>query len=118
MKVIAGVDGSKYGRWATEWIAQLPFASSPQVTALHVVDVVSLRAPFVVQPVVIWNEHFIQTEIKRLETWRKKVAAETKTLLFTTLERTSGIEDGIAKTVVIDQRKGAKSTLPLYRLMI
>jgi hypothetical protein len=55
MKVIAGVDGSKYGRWATEWIAQLPFASSPQVTALHVVDVVSLRAPFVVQPVVIGN---------------------------------------------------------------
>ena len=37
MKVIAGVDGSKYGRWATEWIAQLSFASSPQVTALHVV---------------------------------------------------------------------------------
>jgi len=81
MKVIAGVDGSKYGRWATEWIAQLPFASSPQVTALHVVDVVSLRAPFVVQPVVIGNEHFIQTEIKRLETRGKKVAAETKTLL-------------------------------------
>jgi nucleotide-binding universal stress UspA family protein len=81
MKVIAGIDGSKYGRWATEWIAQLPFASPPQVTALHVVDVVSLRAPFVVQPVVIGNEHFIQTEIKRLETRGKKVAAETKTLL-------------------------------------
>lgn len=49
--------------------------------ALHVVGVVSLRAPFVVQPIVIGNEHCIQTEIKRLETRGKKVATETKTFL-------------------------------------
>jgi nucleotide-binding universal stress UspA family protein len=81
MKVLAGVDGSKYARWAIEWIAQFPFASSPQVTALHVVDVVSLRAPFINQPVVIGNEHFIQAEITRLVTRGKKIAAETKALL-------------------------------------
>ena len=52
MKVIAGVDGSKYGRWAMEWIAQLPFASPPRVTALHVLDIGALRALFLVQSVM------------------------------------------------------------------
>lgn len=81
MKVIAGVDGSKYARWAIEWIAQFPFASSPQVTALHVVDVVSLRAPFINQLVVIGNEHFIRAEITRLVTRGRKIAAEIRILL-------------------------------------
>ncbi|HXC67950.1 MAG TPA: universal stress protein [Nitrospiraceae bacterium] len=81
MKVIAGVDGSKYARWAIEWIAQFPFASSPQVTALHVMDIVSLRAPFLGQPVVIGNAHFIRAEITRLVTRGKKIVAETTTLL-------------------------------------
>jgi len=81
MKVIAGVDGSKYARWAIEWIAQFPFASSPQVTALHVMDIVSLRAPFLGQPVVIGNAHFIRAEITRLVTRGKKIADEITTLL-------------------------------------
>lgn len=81
MKILLAVDGSKHGRWATEWISQIPFATAPQVTALHVVDVVSLRAPFMVQPVVVGIERFIQAEIKRLETLGTKVVAETKELL-------------------------------------
>ena len=81
MKVIAGVDGSKYARWAIEWIAQFPFASSPQVTALHVVDVVSLRTPLIKQPVVIGNEHFIRAEIARLVTRGRKITAEIRTVL-------------------------------------
>lgn len=81
MKILLAVDGSKHGRWAMEWISQIPFSTAPQVTALHVVDTVSLRAPFMVQPVVVGNERFIQEEIKRLETLAKKVVAETKELL-------------------------------------
>lgn len=81
MKVLLAVDGSKHARWATEWISQIPFATPPQVTALHVIDTVSLRAPFMAQPVVVGNERFIQEEIKRLETLATKVAAETKALL-------------------------------------
>jgi len=81
MKILLAVDGSKHGRWATEWISQIPFATAPQVTALHVVDVVSLRAPFMVQPVFVGNERFIQAETKRLETLGTKVVAETKELL-------------------------------------
>lgn len=83
MKILVAVDGSKYGRWATEWIAHLPLVSSPQVTALHVVDVLSLRAPFTAQPVVVGNERLIQEEIRRLEERSKNVVAETKELFST-----------------------------------
>jgi nucleotide-binding universal stress UspA family protein len=61
--------------------SQIPFATPPQVTALHVIDTVSLRAPFMVQPAVVGNERLIQEEIKRLETLGTKVVAETKELL-------------------------------------
>lgn len=81
MKVIAGVDGSKYARWVIEWIAQFPFASSPQVTALHAVDIVALGAPFMVQRRVIGNRHFLQAEIRRVEASGRQVVAETKALL-------------------------------------
>lgn len=81
MKILLAVDGSKYGRWATEWMSRIPFATAPQVMALHVVDTVSLRAPFMVQPVFVGNERFIQEETKRLEAQGTKVVAETKELL-------------------------------------
>lgn len=81
MKILVPVDGSKYGRWATEWVARLPWAPPLQITALHVVDTVSLRAPFMVQPVVVGTEPYIREEIKRLEAHGKQVVAETKALL-------------------------------------
>jgi hypothetical protein len=67
MKVLIATDGSKYGKWATEWVARMPFAEKPDVSVLHVTDVEALRAPFMFQPVVIGNEPFIQEEIKRIE---------------------------------------------------
>ncbi len=81
MKIVVAVDGSKYGRWATEWAARLPWTPPLQFTALHVVDTLSLRAPFMVQPVVVGAEPYIREEIKRLEAHGKDVVAETKALL-------------------------------------
>jgi nucleotide-binding universal stress UspA family protein len=81
MKIVVAVDGSKYGRWATEWVARLPLVPPLQLTALHVVDTLSLRAPFMVQPVVVGTEPYIREEIKRLEAHGKRVVAETKALL-------------------------------------
>lgn len=81
MKILLTVDGSKYGRWATEWIARMPFSTKPHVTALHVVDVAALRAPFVIQPPVVGNEPFIQEEINKLEARAKQVTAQTNALL-------------------------------------
>ena len=81
MKVLIATDGSKYARWATEWVARMPFADSPDVTVLHVADVEALRAPFMFQPVVIGNEPFIQEEIKRIEAGGKRTIAEAKVQL-------------------------------------
>jgi len=80
MKIVAAVDGSKYGRWAIEWIARVPFAKSPEVTAVHVLDVVSLRAPFMVQPVVAGNVQLLRKEMQRLVRLSKRVMAESNSL--------------------------------------
>jgi nucleotide-binding universal stress UspA family protein len=81
MKVLVAIDGSKFGRWGLEWIAHMPFAAPPQITALHVVDVAALRAPFMVQPVMAGNERYIREEIQRLEERAKKTVAEARTVL-------------------------------------
>ncbi len=83
MDVIVPVDGSKYSQWALDWAAQLPFSSSTKVKALHVVDLVSLRAPLTPHPVIVWNEAIIQAETKRLAAEGKRIAAETKERLAT-----------------------------------
>lgn len=81
MKVVVAVDGSKYGRWATQWAARMPFATPPHVTALHVVDVASLKAPLTPHPVVVWNVRNMRAELRRMQAWASKVTAETKTLM-------------------------------------
>ncbi|MBI3809773.1 MAG: universal stress protein [Nitrospirae bacterium] len=81
MKVVVAVDGSKYGRWAVQWIGGMPLVKRPAVTALHVVDLAALRAPFVSQPAMIGYEVYLQAEKKRLENRAKKAMAETTALL-------------------------------------
>mgnify|MGYP001561064685 CR=1 FL=1 len=91
MKILIAVDGSKYSTWAVHWIARMPFAGVPRVSALHVVDLASLRAPFMVQPVLAGNEPFIREETQRMEARAKKVKAETKEIL-ASLELEGGVE--------------------------
>lgn len=94
MKILAATDGSKYGRWAIEWLAAVPFAVEPVVRVLHVVDVASVRAPFMIQPVVLGTARYIQSEVKRLETAAKSTKKESEGLLSTL---------GLSGTVTIDQ---------------
>ena len=68
MNVLVATDGSKYGRWGLNWVAKLPFVEPPRVTALHVLDIGALRAPFLAQPVMAGSERYIQEEIQR---WRR-----------------------------------------------
>ncbi len=77
MKIVVGVDGSKYGRWALDWVTSVPLTSKADVTAVHALDLGALRAPFMVQPVVIGNEPFIQAETKRLEAQARQVVADS-----------------------------------------
>jgi len=61
-----------------EWLRRLPLAAPSDITVLHVVDLASVRAPFVAQPVVVGNELFIREEINRLEKRANKTVAEAK----------------------------------------
>lgn len=81
MKVIIGVDGSKYGRWAAGWAARLPVAKPVRVTAVHAVDLTYLKAPFMSQPVVIGNEPFLRAEVRRIENLSRRVVRETRAML-------------------------------------
>jgi nucleotide-binding universal stress UspA family protein len=78
MNIVLAVDGSKYSRWATDWVHELPLVRLGRVTAIHVVNLAALRAPFMVQPTRIGYEGFIQAEAKRLETQAKQVATSTR----------------------------------------
>ena len=78
MNVLVATDGSKYGRWGLNWVAKLPFVEPPRVMALHVLDVATLRAPFLAQPVMAGNEPYIQEEIQRMETRSAKTITDTK----------------------------------------
>lgn len=81
MKILATTDGSKYGRWAIEWLADMPFVVQPVVRVLHVVDVASVRAPFMVQPIMAGTERYVQAEVNRLEKAAKAAKEESIALL-------------------------------------
>ncbi|HEY6288730.1 MAG TPA: universal stress protein [Nitrospiraceae bacterium] len=78
MNVLVATDGSKYGRWALNWVAKLPFVEPAKVMALHVLDIATLRAPFLAQPVMAGNERYIQEEIQRMEARSAKTITDTK----------------------------------------
>lgn len=90
MKILATTDGSKYGRWAIEWLADMPFIVQPVVRVLHVVDVASVRAPFMVQPIIAGTERYIQSEVNRLEK-AAKVAKEESVALLAKLGLNGGV---------------------------
>jgi nucleotide-binding universal stress UspA family protein len=81
MKIIVGVDGSKYGRWAVGWAARLPVSKPVRVTAVHALDLTYLKAPFIHQYVVIGNEPFLRAEVRRLVARSKRVVQRTRALL-------------------------------------
>ena len=78
MKVLVATDGSKYGRWALDWVAMLPFVEPVKVMALHVLDFRTLRAlrgPFLSQAE---GERYIQEEIQRMEARSAKALKKAK----------------------------------------
>ena len=102
MKIVIGVDGSKYGRWAAGWAARLPVSKPVRVIAVYAVDLTYLRAPFMHQYVVIGNEPFLRSEVRRLENLSKQVVRDTRALLSSL--RLSGravCEKGAAATTLL-----------------
>jgi nucleotide-binding universal stress UspA family protein len=109
MKIVLAVDGSKYSRWATQWVMQAPFAKAPRVNAVHAVDLAGLQAPFMVQPTMIGYEPVIQYQARQLKKLAKRVEAETKKLLAPLKAKASvRIEKGlVALTILKHAGKGA-----------
>ena len=101
MKILAATGGSKHGRWAVEWTAQLPFTVKPTLRVVHVVDIAGLRAPFMIQPLIAGTERYLQGEVKRLEKNAKAAKKEMESLL-----KSSGMNG----TVVLD-RGGVATTI-------
>jgi nucleotide-binding universal stress UspA family protein len=78
MNVLVATDGSKYGRWALNWVAMLPFVEPIKVMALHVLDfrtVRALRGSFLLKAE---GERYIQEEIQRMEARSAKTLQEAK----------------------------------------
>ncbi len=83
IKAVIGVDGSRYSEWLLGWLSKMPFHSTPRVTAVHVIDIDSARAPFVSHPLVSGYEpdegeaiHLVETRAKQVETETKQRMAE------------------------------------------
>jgi nucleotide-binding universal stress UspA family protein len=102
MNVLVATDGSKYGRWGLNWVAQLPFVERPCVIALHVLDLSALRAPFLWQPVMAGSERYIKEEIHRMEARSAKTLKEaTQQLAALKLKGTVRKEQGAIAPVIL-----------------
>lgn len=109
MKIVAATDGSKYGKWAIEWLADMPFHEQPTVRVLHVVDVASVRAPLMVQPIMAGAERYVQSEVNRLEK-AAKAAKEESVALLATLGLNGGVtveRGAVAGTLMRYAQRGA-----------
>ncbi|MDH5739603.1 MAG: universal stress protein [Nitrospira sp.] len=109
MKILAATDGSKYGRWAIEWLADVPFIVQPVVRVLHVVDVASVRAPFMIQPIIVGAERYVQSEVNRMEKAAKAAKEESVTLL-AKLGLNGGVtveRGAVARTITKYAQRGA-----------
>jgi nucleotide-binding universal stress UspA family protein len=76
MQVLVANDGSKYGKWALEWVARLPLAEPPSVKVLHVVDLGALRTPFMIQPAVAGTGRYMKAEMARFIAHGKRTAEQ------------------------------------------
>lgn len=81
MQVIVATDGSKFGKWALEWVARLPLAEPPSVKVVHILDLGALRAPFMVQPVVAGTERYLKAEVAKFVQQAKRTKEEAAALL-------------------------------------
>ncbi|MBH0179931.1 MAG: universal stress protein [Nitrospira sp.] len=78
MKAIVGVDGAKYSEWALTWLGKLPFKSIPHVTAIHGMDLHSVKPPLITQPIVSGYEPDTGEALHMLESRAKQVEADMR----------------------------------------
>jgi nucleotide-binding universal stress UspA family protein len=102
MNVLVAADGSKYSQWSLHWVAKLPFVEPPRVTVLHVLDIATIRSPFLVQPAVAGNELYLQEEVQRIKTRSAKILDEAaQQLVSLKLKGTVCKEQGAVASVIL-----------------
>ena len=103
MNVLVAMDGSKYGRWALNWVAKLPFVEPAQVMVLHVLDSAKLRLPF-----------RTKLETQRVEAHSARILKEaTRQLASLKLTGTVRKEQGAVGTTSTSTRTPSSSPPPL-----
>lgn len=108
MKIVVAVDGSKYGRWAMDWVARLPLVDVKKVAALHVVDLTSLKMPLVPHPVPAWDAPYVRKETERLEERAKQVVTEARARFASLkIQATVRSEHGPVAETILQQASGA-----------
>ena len=108
MQAVVATDGSKYGKWALEWVARLPLAEPPTVKVIHIVDLRTLRAPFMLQPVVAGTERYLKAEVEKLLRQAKRTRQEA-TAMLTSLRlkgRVATERGPVAATIVKAAKRG------------
>ena len=110
MQVLVATDGSKFGKWALEWVARLPLAEPPSVKVIHILDLGALRAPFMVQPVVAGTERYLKAEVAKFLKQAKRTKAEAAALLksFRLKGRVVTERGPIAATIVESAKRGVQ----------
>ncbi|MDH4154078.1 MAG: universal stress protein [Nitrospira sp.] len=102
MKVVIGMDGSKYSEWALDWVGKMPFRAAPRVAAIHSIDLNSARVPALTYPSISGYEPDIGEAIHLLESRAKQVELSTK-------KRLSAL--GLTGTVRVEQGPIAQALL-------
>lgn len=110
MQVLVATDGSKFGKWALEWVARLPLAEPPSVKVIHILDLGALRAPFMVQPVVAGTERYLKAEVAKFLKQAKRTKEEAAALLksFRLKGRVVTERGPIAATIVESAKRGVQ----------
>lgn len=99
MKVLVATDGSKYGRWGLNWVAQLPFVGPVKVTVLHVLDFRAIQPPYLSQA---GTKRYLQKEIQRMEARSAKALKEAKQQLAAlNLTGTARKEHGVVAPTIL-----------------
>jgi len=99
MNVLVATDGSKYGRWGLNWVAQLPFMGPVKVTVLHVLDLRAIQPPYLSQA---GTKRYLQKEIQRMEARSAKTLKEaTQQMAALKLKGTARKEQGPVAPVIL-----------------
>src|SRR5262245_51740489 len=106
MDVLVATDGSKFGRWALEWIARLPLAQAPTVKVITIVDLQALRSPFMLQPVMAGTERYLKAEVSKFLKQAKRAKEEaTARLKSLRLKGRVVTERGPVAATIVDKAK-------------